>query len=82
MKLSKVQRETLAKMEVGKRYSAHDLQRSLGTMKALERYGLVGSRRTPNYFLSPRTDILFRLTDAGQELKRAGIKLEALKERR
>jgi len=75
MKLSKVQRETLAKMLPSRVYCAYDLRCSLSTLRALERRKLVESRHYLGCLYSPRTDILFRLTDAGQKLKSAGVKV-------
>jgi hypothetical protein len=78
MKLSKAQRETIAKMEMGKTYCARDLRCSRNTLNALERRGLVKSKYTLGYLFSPRTEILFRLTEAGQKVKNAeGLKNDA-----
>ena len=75
MKLSKVQRETIAKMGNGKHYCAYNLQCSLSTLRALERRKLVKSTNTHGYLVSPQTAILFSLTDAGKELKSVGVKV-------
>ena len=69
MKLSKAQRETLAKMEVGTTYCARDLRCSRSTLNALVRRGLAKSKYTLGYLFSPRTEILYRLTEAGQKEK-------------
>lgn len=61
MKVSKVQKETLDKMEKGKWYSAYDLDVSMSTMEALLNRGLVEkSKLRPGDMFFSRTSIEFK----------------------
>lgn len=59
MKLSKVQKETLDKMEEGKWYSVYNLQASLNTLDALKRRGLVKREYRQGYMFFPRNQIKY-----------------------
>ncbi len=68
MKLSKAQKKTLDKMEVGVDYTAYDLQCSLATLKALGDKEVIGiTYMGIGNFYSPRTDIQWQKFDDEEE---------------
>ena len=64
MKLSKVQQETLDKMDIGQDYTAYDLQCSMATLQALRKKKLVTITYENNgAFTFPRTNIDWQKVD-------------------
>jgi len=64
MKLTKVQQETLNKMEKGKWHNAYELKVSLNTVYALQRKGLVKVKRGLGSMWYPRLHVQFKKVDA------------------
>lgn len=59
-KLTRIQKETLDKMEPGKWYSAYDLKARISTLEALHRRKMLNRKMEPGYIFYPTLHIKWR----------------------